>query len=75
MPSQRDLTRISVIVEAHTKRALERLARQRSVETDSDVKVSELVREAIAAYLKRPAQSDSLRRVAESLGEYRTSDE
>lgn len=75
MPPQRDLQRISVIVDAETKRALERLARQRSMEQDSDINVSELVREALDEYLARPEQRRALRRVAESLGVYRTDDD
>ena len=70
MPAGRDLSRLSVILKPEVKQELERLARARSVESDSDVPVSELVREAIAEYLAKPAHRDSLHRIAESRAEY-----
>ena len=72
MPGKRDLNRISVILDAEAKQALERLARLRGMDEDRDVAMSELVREAIREYLARRSQRDRLRRIAESRGEYRT---
>ena len=72
MPGKRDLNRISVILDAEVKQALERLARLRGMDEDRDVAMSELVREAIGEYLARRSQRDRLRRIAESRGEYRT---
>ncbi len=72
MPGRRDLNRISVILDAEVKQALERLARLRGMDEDRDVTMSELVREAIDEYLARRRQRDRLRRIAETRGEYRT---
>lgn len=72
VPGRRDLNRISVILDAEVKQALERLARLRGMDEDRDVTMSELVREAIDEYLARRRQRDRLRRIAETRGEYRT---
>lgn len=72
MPGKRDLNRISVILDAEVKQALERLARLRGMDEDRDVTMSELVREAIDEYLARRRQRDRLRRIEETRGEYRT---
>lgn len=72
VPDRRDLNRISVILDAEVKQALERLARLRGMDEDRDVTMSELVREAIDEYLARRRQRDRLRRIAETRGEYRT---
>lgn len=71
MSPQRDLSRISVIVDEKTKRTLRQLARERSRELDEDVRISHLVREAITQYLRRAAQQRSLRRIAEDREQYR----
>ena len=75
MPAGRNLSRLSVILDPEVKQALERLARLRSVESDRDVPVSELVREAIGEYLAKPEPRASLHQIAEARGEYQTSGE
>ena len=64
----RSTEKISVNVDAATKRALRRLAHSRSLDRDEQVTVSDLVNEALEEYL---ADRQPARRAAEEPGRYR----
>ena len=66
---ERSTEKISVNVDAATKRALRRLAHSRSLDSDEQVTVSDLVNEALEEYL---AEQQPARRAAEDRGKYRT---
>ena len=53
MPRRHDPNRLSVILGDGQKAALEQLSRRVSFERGVDVTVSDLVRDAVAAYLER----------------------
>ena len=69
MPRNRT-DRLSVILDADQKARLEDLARRASYERHADITISDLVRDAIEAYLARTPQT-RLRKIAEAKTDYR----
>ena len=70
MSSERQTEKLSVNLDVETKRALQKLARRLSHETDCDVTLTALVSEAIAEYLR--SRIPTLRKVADPPSKYET---
>ncbi len=71
MPASRSVPRLSVILDADQKAALKSLARKASFDSDVDITVSDLVRDAIELFLAQTPETH-VSRIAESKTQYRT---